>query len=339
MRSIRAIDRPLDGMSALRTFRAERVNIIEDIRLARTMECISHMVPRSVFPGCFYLITRRCTQRQFLLRPDNATNNVFIYCLGEAAQRFDIEVILPSVMSNHYHCVLFDRYGRINEFVQHFHKFVAKCMNALRGRWENLWASEPVCKVKCIKPRDVLAKIVYAATNPVKDFLVDTVAHWPGVNGLYPLLNDKPMRARRPTFFFRDEGPMPAEVTLRFVIPPELGDPDEIRSVLRERVEKIEGHFQARRARTGRRILGRRHVLRQSWRDSPTSIEPRRNLRPRVAAKNTWARIEALQRDRQFVVDYRAARISWLAGLSAVFPAGTYWLHRFAGVPVASFPA
>lgn len=132
---------------------------------------------------------------------------------------------------------------------------------------------------------------------------------------------------------------MPAEVALLFVIPPELGDPDEIRSVLRERVEKVENHFAELRARTGRRVLGRQRVLRQSWRDSPTSTEPRRNLRPKIAAKNTWARIEALQRDRQFVADYRVARTAWLAGLPAVFPAGTYWLQRFAGVTVAPLPA
>jgi len=43
--------------------------------------------PRQVLPGQFYLVTRRCTQRQFLLRPDAATNNAFTYCLIEAAQR------------------------------------------------------------------------------------------------------------------------------------------------------------------------------------------------------------------------------------------------------------
>jgi len=62
------------------------------------------MVPRAVLPGSFYKITRRCTQRQFLLRPDAATNNAFLYCLGEAAHRYAIDVILPSVMSNHHLC-------------------------------------------------------------------------------------------------------------------------------------------------------------------------------------------------------------------------------------------
>jgi putative transposase len=296
------------------------------------------MVARSVYERSFYMITRRCTQRQFLLRPDAETNNSFRYCLGEAALRYGIDVILPSAMSNHHHTVVFDRWGRINEFVEHFHKMFAKCQNAFRGRWENLWSSEPVCKVKAINQRDVLAKIVYAATNPVKDFLVDTVAHWPGVNGLFALLHDKPLHGTRPKHFFREEGVMPAEVTLRLVIPPELGDPDEIRRILKERVAKVEKHFQQRRERSGRRVVGRSRILRQAWHESPTSVEPRRTLRPRIAAKNTWARIETLHRDRQFLRDYNAARKAWLVGEPAIFPSGTYWLRRFAGVTVAPLP-
>ena len=63
---------------------------------------------------------------------------------------------------------------------------------------------------------------------------------------------------------------------------------------------------------------------------------PRRTLSPRVAAFSKWHRIEALQRNQAFVATYRAARCDWLAGLPVVFPAGTYWLRRFAGVPVAA---
>jgi hypothetical protein len=50
-------------------------------------------LPREIIPGRFYMVTRRCTQRQLLLRPDKKTNNAFIYCLAEAAQRFGIDVL------------------------------------------------------------------------------------------------------------------------------------------------------------------------------------------------------------------------------------------------------
>ncbi|MBE7451272.1 MAG: hypothetical protein HS111_20975 [Kofleriaceae bacterium] len=66
-----------------------------------------------------------------------------------------------------------------------------------------------------------------------------------------------------------------------------------------------------------------------------SAVTPVRALSPRVAARNLWLRIEALRRNRAFLDAYRAARALWLAGLDVVFPDGTYWLHCFAGVPVA----
>jgi putative transposase len=55
--------------------------------------------PREVLPGRTYMITRRCTERQFLMRPDKETNNAFIYCLAEAAARFHIEVLFMAAMA------------------------------------------------------------------------------------------------------------------------------------------------------------------------------------------------------------------------------------------------
>ena len=63
-------------------------------------------------------------------------------------------------MSNHYHAVIFDRNGRYPEFVEHFHKMFARSQKALRGRWENLWSSEPVCVVKLVGREAVIDKLV-----------------------------------------------------------------------------------------------------------------------------------------------------------------------------------
>jgi hypothetical protein len=76
--------------------------------------------------------------------------------------------------------------------------------------------------------------------------------------------------------------------------------------------------------------------LHQSWRASPTTHAPRRTLRPRLAARSVWSRIEAIDRNREFLVAYRDARAGWLGGGAVVFPSGTYWLRRFAHVPVAT---
>jgi len=177
------------------------------------------MLPRQVLPRQFYLITRRCAQRQLLLRPDPATNNAFLYCLIHAALRCEIGVLLLCAMSNHYHAVIYDRVGRYPEFIEHFHRHLARSQNALRGRWEAFWSCEQTCVVKLVDREAVIDKLVYTATNPVQDHLVDLVHHWPGVNGLGALLTGRPLRATRPLHFFRPDGPMPEAVELPLTVP------------------------------------------------------------------------------------------------------------------------
>ena len=132
----------------------------------------------------------------------------------------------------------------------------------------------------------------------------------------------------------RADGPIPDALDLPLTIPAELGPAAVVVAELRDRVRAVELERAAERARTGRRVLDRRAVRAQSWRDYPASLEPRRNLRPRVATRSKWARIEALLRNRAFATEYAGAREQWRKGLPSVFPPGTYWLHRFASVPV-----
>jgi hypothetical protein len=296
-------------------------------------------LPRQIIPGSFYKVTRRCTHRQFLLRPDETTNNTYTYCLVEAAQRFDIEILATTAMSNHHHTDIFDRDGRIVEFAHHFHRMLAVAQNAYLGREENLWSSDAPSYVRYADPLEVLDSLVYTITNPVKDGLVERVSQWPGVSSYSAMLERRPLRAVRPAHYFRANGPMPDVVTLDLAIPPELGDADAVRVELRKRVEAAERGFAKERSLTGERVLGRTAVLRQSWRAAPKTVAPRGGLRPRLAARTLWRRLEVLRRDRSFLEAYRAARMKWLAGFDAVFPFGTYWLRRFANVKVADASA
>lgn len=279
------------------------------------------------------MLNRRCTQRQYLLAPDDEINNAYLYCLIEAAQKCEVVLLLSQMMSNHTHTPLFDPKGTVIEFVHRFNTHVAKCVNAYRGRWENMWASVPPCLVELSGVDDVVDKMVYTAANPVKAGLVEKVHHWPGPKIVQAFLSGRSLKARRP-HFFRDDGPMPAEVELKLEIPEELGDHDEIVERIRAGIAEVEQQCARERARTQRKVIGRRCILRQSWRDSPTSREPRRGIRPRVAARDSWARMQALQRNRDFQIHYRDALLQWRAGKPAVFPAGTYWLRKFANVPV-----
>jgi hypothetical protein len=104
---------------------------------------------------------------------------------------------------------------------------------------------------------------------------------------------------------------------------------------LRQRVAATEAALATERQRAGTRVYGRRAVLQQSCWARPASFEPRRNLRPRIAARSKWARIEALRRNQDFVEDYAVAREAWRAGALVTFPPGTYWLRRHARVLIA----
>ena len=296
---------------------------------------------REVLPGQTYMITRRCTQRQFLMRPDRQTNNAFIYCLAEAAARYRIQVLFTVAMSNHHHTGVYDPEGNYPAFLEHFHKLFAKCQNAWRGRWENFWSSEQTSVVRLVEPGDVLEKLTYALTNPVKDRLVERAHHWPGVTSLEPTLRGARLYASRPKHFFRDDGTMPETVSLLFSRPKgfEHLSVSEFARLVVERVRQVEEAVLAERRRTGSRVLGRRAVLSQKCTDRPTNREPRRELTPRVAARSKWSRIEALLRNRAFQDAYAAARASFISGVrDALFPPGTYWLRRFASAACAAGP-
>src|SRR5690606_40978359 len=61
--------------------------VVSDAYLVARRLLLRHPMtaPRPVFPGQILLIHRRCTQRQYLLRPDEETNNAFTYLLADAS--------------------------------------------------------------------------------------------------------------------------------------------------------------------------------------------------------------------------------------------------------------
>lgn len=293
------------------------------------------MLARPVHPGETYLFTRRCTQRQLLMRPDKETNNAFIYCLAVAVERTGVQLYFTLANGNHHHTGGQDTQGNYPEFLELFHKLFAKCQNALHGRWENFWAAEQASAVRLEEPGDVLDKMIYALTNPVKDHLVEKASDWPGVSSLQALLTGKELTAYRPKHFFRDDGSMPAKVTLKFHRPKgyEHLTQEQFAALVMARIAEVER--KAREERRGGRVLGVKAILRQRPTDRPEPQEPRRQLIPRVAARNKWRRIEALLRNKVFLAAYAKARDAFKRGVpNVLFPEGTYWLARFAGALV-----
>lgn len=283
-------------------------------------------VPRQVIAGRSYLMSRRCTQRQLLLRPDARVEHIFLYCLGEATERYGITLHAWIAMSNHAHLLLRDNRGNYPAFLAHFHKMVAKALNAHWKRWENFWAAEQPSAVYLVDAQDRFDKLIYLLANPVADQLVERASDWPGASSLYQAWGNS-RTVTRPEGFFRDDGPMPESVTLRVERPDgfdRLSD-EEWTAKVSGAVRVAEDAARQHRKENKLTILGRKAVLRARPTDRPRSVEPRRELRPLIACRDLARRVAELGALRRFRAAYRAALERYRAGKRKVrFPAGTY---------------
>jgi hypothetical protein len=295
--------------------------------------------PRQILPGQIYMINRRCTQRQLLLRPDKKTTQVFVYALGEAAAKFGVELIAWYASGNHYHAVVYDPHGRLPLFLERFHKLCARALNARWKRWENFWASEQTCAVRLVDDAALLEKVVYTLANPVLDNLVDRVFEWPGASSLrYTSAAPRAIKVARPKIFFRGGGPMPDEVTLVATTPPRhRGDPAAWAELVHLGVRKKERIAREERLSKGTRVLGRRRILAGSPFDRPRSPARRRDRRPHVACGCAERYLRELGALRRFRAAHAEARRRFADGERyVVFPAGTYLMRVAFGAACAA---
>jgi REP element-mobilizing transposase RayT len=293
--------------------------------------------PRQVLAGTTYLVTRRCSERRFLLRPSAIVNATFLYLLAVAARRYGILVHAYCVLSNHCHLVVTDTRARLPEFHRYLDGLVARAVNCLLGRWESFWDPGSYSAVRLETPDAVLEKMVYVLANPVAAGLVRRGREWPGLWSDPGRIGGEPVVAERPAVFFRKDGPMPPSASLRLTRPPGFEKDEAFEEILRQRLVEAEDAAGAELAAKGRSLLGAARVLTQKPTSRPAPGEPRRTLSPRVACRAKWKRIEALQRLAEFARAYREALASWRAGLRDVlFPAGTWLMRVQHAVPCAA---
>jgi REP element-mobilizing transposase RayT len=293
--------------------------------------------PRQVLPGVTYLITRRCFARTLLLRPSPLVNAVFEYVLATKAREYGIVLHAYCVLSNHWHCVLTDPLGRLPEFQRDLGSTVARALNAAHGRWESFWAPGSYSAVALQSPADVLDKMAYVLANPVAAGLVRHGAEWPGLWTAPSRIGAGPREVRRPDHYFRKEGPTPQTASMELVCPEAFDSVEELRQRLAEALTEQERRVGRELAEAGRSAVGVRKVLAQSPYARPAPGEPRRGLRPRVASRDKWKRLEAIGRLKAFLVGYRAAWRAFKAGArETLFPEGTYWLRVHCGAVCAS---
>lgn len=126
------------------------------------------MKRRQILEGTIYLLTRRTTQRMFLLRPSKKVNACIRYCLAVAQRRSGVLVHCAVFLSNHYHIVVTDVRGLFPRFTEELGKLLARVLNCHHSRWENFFsAGEQTSQVALATEHDVMATTVYTLANPM----------------------------------------------------------------------------------------------------------------------------------------------------------------------------
>ena len=89
-------------------------------------------------------------------------------------------LICSTLMSNHYHIIVYDPHGRIADFTHHLNTHLARSYNVYWKRGENMFTPGALCQIQLINREDVVDKLAYTLVNPVAAGLVGTASAWGG---------------------------------------------------------------------------------------------------------------------------------------------------------------
>lgn len=295
--------------------------------------------PRQLVPGTTFLVTRRCLERRFFLRPSPQTNATFRYLLAAGAAKHGIQLHALCVLSNHIHLVLTDTAGNLPAFKRDLDGLVARAVNAQLGRRDHFWELGSYSAVSLEDHAAVVEKIVYVLANPVAAGLVRRACEWPGLWSGLEHVGGGAERVERPARFFRETGPLAREAHLQLHLPPGFASVPEFLATVAPLLRAAEDRAAAALGAAGRSFLGAARALAQHPSARPPPEDPRPRLRPRFATRDSARRMLAVERLRRFLQDYAAALDDWRSGRrDVIFPAGTYLmrvLHSAACAPSA----
>ncbi len=284
-------------------------------------------------PGQYYLVTTRCHQARFFLRPDSDLNEAVLEWLTRAQLQYpQLRILAACFMSNHLHLVVHDQTGQLAAWASYFLGNFARAVNRVRGRTGSCFArrysAEPI-----LDDEALVERLVYVVTNPVKAGLCSRVDQWPGTvlfargpcqEEIPVFLIDRDLqrqateRARR-----RGEAP-PGRETFRvqknLVIDPLDAEINRAEGAgLIVAIEVREAELAAERREAGLRPLGAARVLAQSWHAAPR--HPKNSPRPPCHAASEALREAFLEGFLFFVGLFREASERLREGaLHIVFP-------------------
>ncbi len=318
--------------------------------------------PRNIYPDTTLYVTCRAVHRSFRLVPTKRVRRILEYVFAVVSDKYrrtwGMEFYEFEFLSNHYHLVVYDRFGKITDFLQELNALVARELNALRGTSGSVFARDPGIQTVLGEQR-VLAHAVYTLANAVAAGIVTKTRHWKGLNSFrmeygreYVIKKPKlgmwsekqrhksrqgSRRSGRAKFASRSKMPDTAILKLdRPRLMPELSDA-ELRAKVRADLEVREAELHVKRA--GKPVLGMKAAEKVHWSTVPRQGEELFTRRPTFSTQTAEQRRRMKQLRREFLQEYREALDRWNAGQrDVVFPAGTVRMRLRHKVPTEPIP-
>lgn len=303
--------------------------------------------PRNLYPDTTLYVTVRCVHRSYRLVPKKRVNRIVEYAFAVVSSRYrekwSMEFYEFEFLSTHYHVVLFDRFGRVSDFIQDLNALIARVLNAIRGAGGKFFADGPGIQT-VLGEEKVLEHCIYTLANAVAAGIVHKTAHWKGLNSLrmsygkryviakprIGLWSKKKMhrhrlssqRSGRAAFADRSTTPDTAVLMLdRPRILRELSD-EELRKRIRDGLTRREAKIRVERV--GKPVLGMKAARDIHWSTVPAKGEELFGRQPTFSTQTPQQRSGMKRLRRRFLRDYRLALARWNAGeRDVVFPPGT----------------
>ncbi len=278
--------------------------------------------------GEIYLVTMRCFQGRFLLRPSEETNEVLGGVLARAVRLNGVELFAFAFASNHMHLLVRAPRGNLPRFMQYLATNISKKVGFLAGWrgafWERRYSAQPVLDEEALQDR-----LRYLLAHGPKEGLVRRCGEWPGLSSLKLLLDRRPRRFRWFDWTRRSSSRIDSRKKLRFddcwaeleelVLAPLPSAALRTRGAIGRFLQRATEAIEMEAAGTHRRVLGVAGVLSQHPQHRPD--RPERKPRPLCHTTIAALREEFRDRYRAYAAAFGEASSRWKAGdFFAQFP-------------------
>jgi len=296
-------------------------------------------------PRCFkadsnYSAVQRTVDRQFLFKPDETTRNIIGSAAGRALDKFPVKIHWLDFNINHKHnsfAPLSDSPEHIQnlvKFEQMFNSLVARGLNKHFGREGALYSTRNRI-TEVVDDASLEQQLIYAVTNPVKDGLVERVAHWKGFSSYRQLATGEVERFQYidwAAWYREGKGKKKSpqafvkSVEVRLTPIPSWEDMAEHKRQARFRrlVRKEEQRCREDLERESRAVMGPAKLAKLDHRDRPKS-PAKRTPRPLCHSSTAEGAKEYERTWRDFLDRYYYASGMWMKGEYGVeFPSGSF---------------